>query len=1117
MKSLRRVSLTSLLVLFAAFSGVQVSSHGLPHDRLPVPPGRPSHEKPKLRPAIVEYHLVKIERHKRAADLELVYRATLKNGDEPLSGATAKGVSVHPRLTVVDGTLTFGPVRPRGHVISRDTFTVRYKHGHVFHPKWPPMEWTITPNGSAPPVNRPPAANAGPDQSVSNVGVAVQLNGALSSDPDGNPLSYSWTLIRPAGSAATLSSPTAVNPTFTPDRRGAYEARLVVNDGALSSAPDSAIVTVSNTAPVANAGADFSATVTQTAALKGDASSDADGDALTYAWSFVSRPTGSAATLSDSAAANPTFLVDRPGTYTVRLVVNDGTANSAPDTVTVTTINRAPAADAGPDQTAQVGALVTLNGSGSSDPDGNALTYAWAFQSRPAGSLAALSGPTSVGPTFTIDRPGTYVVRLVVNDGSVSSAPDTVVVSTVNSAPVANAGPDQSALVTQIVTLNGSGSSDVDGDALTFSWAFVGRPAGSSATLSSGTAVGPTFVVDRPGTYRLRLIVNDGSVNSPQDLVDITTQDSAPVANAGADQSAVVTETVTLDGSGSTDVDGDSLSYVWSLTNRPAGSSAVLANQTTVTPSFVVDRPGSYVAQLIVNDGFGPSLADTVTVTTRNSAPVANAGLDRSVVAGQAVMLDGIASSDVDGDVLTFDWSFTARPAGSSATLANGTTSAPSFTADRPGTYVVQLIVHDGTVNSAPDTVTISTSNTTPVANAGPDQLGALVGSISLDGSASLDADGHPLTYQWSLLSVPAGSSASLSGASTASPTFNADRPGDYVAQLIVNDGFVDSVPNTVLVRVVNRAPTADAGSDQSVVTGVTVALNGGNSSDPDSLPLAYQWVLTVPAGSAAALTGSTTATPSFVADVAGTYTVDLTVTDVGGATATDSVAVIAVAPPTVTLSVADGSAAEAGLNTGAVTFTRVGDTSAPLTVDYTVGGSASSGDYAALSGSVTIPGGQASVMLVITPVDDADFEAPETVVVTVAANAAYVVGVPSQAAVTIADNDLPVVTIEATDANASEAGPDQGLFTIFRTGDTSAPLTIQFRIFGSTPGAEFVPFGNNVTIPAGQSSATLVVTPIADGIPEGNENVDVYVDDDPSYVVGDPRLGRVVIAANSN
>jgi hypothetical protein len=124
----------------------------------------------------------------------------------------------------------------------------------------------------------------------------------------------------------------------------------------------------------------------------------------------------------------------------------------------------------------------------------------------------------------------------------------------------------------------------------------------------------------------------------------------------------------------------------------------------------VVDRFGTYVAQLIVNDGTVNSLPGTVTISTLNSAPVANAGPDQTVFVF-TVTLDGSASSDVDGDPLTYSWTFISRPAGSTATLSGANTVSPSLTADPlGGVYVVQLIVNDGKENSAPDTVTITVS-----------------------------------------------------------------------------------------------------------------------------------------------------------------------------------------------------------------------------------------------------------------------------------------------------------------------------------------------------------------------------------------------------------------------
>ena len=192
--------------------------------------------------------------------------------------------------------------------------------------------------------------------------------------------------------------------------------------------------------------------------------------------------------------------------------------------VTVTR-NVAPVANAGPDQGGKApGALVTLNGSGSSDANGDSLTYSWSFTSKPAGSAAVLSSTTSVSPTFTVDLAGNYVVQLIVNDGTVSSTtPDSVIITTNNVAPVADAGPDQGGkLPGALITLDGSGSSDANGDPLTYSWTLLTKPDLSLAVLLDPTSVSPTFILDLPGDYVVELIVNDGTVGSAVDSVTIT-------------------------------------------------------------------------------------------------------------------------------------------------------------------------------------------------------------------------------------------------------------------------------------------------------------------------------------------------------------------------------------------------------------------------------------------------------------------------------------------------------------------------------------------------------------------------------------------------------------------
>ena len=196
--------------------------------------------------------------------------------------------------------------------------------------------------------------------------------------------------------------------------------------GAVSSNSD-------NTVPVTNAGTNQNVSTGSTVTLDGSGSSDADSDALTYSWSITSVPAGSGATLSNTTVVNPTFIADLDGTYVMSLTVNDGTVDSAADTVSITaaTANSAPVASSGPDQNVSTGSTVTLDGSGSSDADSDTLTYSWSITSVPSGSTAALSDETLVNPTFTADLDGSYVLSLTVNDGTVDSTADTVLITAV--------------------------------------------------------------------------------------------------------------------------------------------------------------------------------------------------------------------------------------------------------------------------------------------------------------------------------------------------------------------------------------------------------------------------------------------------------------------------------------------------------------------------------------------------------------------------------------------------------------------------------------------------------------------------------------------------------------
>ncbi|NND37144.1 MAG: hypothetical protein HKN81_08410 [Gammaproteobacteria bacterium] len=225
---------------------------------------------------------------------------------------------------------------------------------------------------------------------------------------------------------------------------------------------------------------------------------------------------------------------DSGGCFVADTIIADSTDATPPPPAE----NRPPVADAGDDRSVQSGSSVMLDGSRSSDPTGDTITYSWTLDT-PAGSSAVLSAADTSMPSFTTDLDGEYVGTLVVNDGQVDSAPDTVNVTAsstppVNLPPVAEAGPNQEVETGTLVTLDGGGSSDPDGDPLTYGWTLE-APVGSSAQLSGAAEQSPTFTADVDGDYVARLTVNDGQLDSDSDTVRVT----ASTTPAGPDGTAL--------------------------------------------------------------------------------------------------------------------------------------------------------------------------------------------------------------------------------------------------------------------------------------------------------------------------------------------------------------------------------------------------------------------------------------------------------------------------------------------------------------------------------------------------------------------------------------------------
>ncbi len=720
-------------------------------------------------------------------------------------------------------------------------------------------------------VNAAPIADAGPDLAVA-VGELAPLDASASRDPDGQILEYVWEL----GNGDTVEGRT---PSYAFQRPGVYEATLTVtDDSGLSNAvaTDAFRVRVGprpNAAPSADAGPDWHVMVGEPILFDASGSQDGDGNLIGFDWEFGDGRQGR------GLRARHAYLAE--GVYTVRLTVTDdsGLANDrATDTAEVRVRprpNTPPVAEAGPDRTVIVGERVVFDGRDSRDPDGAILGYFWDFD----------DGARGRGPVITHAwrRPGVYEVALEVEDDGprgdgVATDRATVTVNPVpNEPPIAVAGPDRVVALGETVVLDGAASSDPDGNLIAWVWSLGdGRTA---------TGPGVRHRYGAPGVYTVRLSVQDGSGrpnDTSEDELELVVN-APPVAEAGRDRRVAAGAVVALDGTLSHDPEGELIRHDWRIEDADG---TLVAEASGATAEIALETPGRYRVALTVEDGAGVanSVAEDAFALVVNAAPVAVAGPDVTVEAGEPVPFDGGGSRDPDGLLVAYDWAFGNGDAGRGP--------RPVYAYHEVGEYEVALTVTDdsGLANATSvDTLTVTVNppaNLAPIAEAGPDVAGVVGERLVFDGSASRDPDGDILVYTWDFGDGRAAKGVGLSHVYWA--------PGEYAVSLTVRDDSGrpnDAATDTLAARITprpNRPPIAAAGSDVTVLAGERIAFDAAGSSDPDGTILDYTWEF----GDGATARGQRVL---YVYRTPGTYTVRLAVRDDGpdgGAEAEDTVTV---------------------------------------------------------------------------------------------------------------------------------------------------------------------------------------------------------------------------------
>ena len=673
------------------------------------------------------------------------------------------------------------------------------------------------------------------------------------------------------------------------------------------------------------------------------------------------------------------------------LTVRDGHggANTTTRTVVVTApppANRQPtAAFSASSLSVLTNQDVTVNAAASTDPDGDVLTYGWTF-----GDGATASGVEAAHAYATA---ASFTVTLTVNDGKggSDSTSKTVVVTTPtqeNRQPTAVITSFASGLVNQPFAFDGGSSSDPDGDGLTYAWQF-----GDGETAAS---VGATHTYAATGPFTVTLTVSDGrgGSNTATRAITINAPDptnQAPTARITAPASADEDALVAMNGLGSTDPDNDGLSYVWDFGDTTSGTGA------SVTKTYA--NPGLFTISLTVSDGKGGTHTATQAITinpvvTQNANPTAVIAASDTGVVNQVVLFNAGASSDPDGDPLTYAWTF--------GDAASGTGKDTSHAYAAEGTFTVTLTVSDGRGGTGTATKEVkvnaaSQQNQAPTAVISGAASGVAGVELQFDGRGSSDPDGDALTYAWAFgvtgatstsdapafiypdagtftVTLTVTDTAGNSDAATRSMSIGA--PTDRAPPVVSLDGPTEALPGTTVTF-------AASATDNVGVTNVRFEVTGIDGVPPADVPAApYSRDVTLPAVVAPGQQVTVTAVASDAAGNTGRATAPLTITTLQDST---EPSVTLVAPPRSSAGASMLLVARAGDNRGVtrvvffVDEVEVGtDTTSPYEVTTSVSASATAGQIlTALARAFDAAGNSAESAAAIPVVATADTAEP--------------------------------------------------------------------------------------------------------------------------------------------
>jgi len=455
--------------------------------------------------------------------------------------------------------------------------------------------------------NSPPTASFTATPNPASVGATVTFDATASKDSDGTIVKYEWDLNGDGTYETDTGTTPAISGSYGTVGERTIRLRVTDSDGATTVATKALVI--QNATPSASFTATPEAAPTGTAvSFNAAASSDPDGTIAKYEWDLDGNGTYETST-GTTATASTTYAT--PGARTVGLRVTDNGGATATTTRTVTAQNRAPSASfTTTPNPALSGTQIVFDGSGSSDPDGTIVEYAWDLDGNGTYETSGFGKPTT---SAAYAKPGTRTVGLQVTDSNGAKATTTRTIVIENRPPTASftVSPNPAPTGTT-VTFNGSGSSDPDGTIAKYEWDLDGN--GTYET-STGTTSSTTRSYATPQTLTIGLRVTDSNGATATTTRSLTVTNRAPTASFTATPNpALTSQTVTYNGSGSTDPDGTVAKYEWDLDGN---GTYELNTGTTATASSSYPTAGNRTVGLRVTDNLGATATTTRTVTVR--------------------------------------------------------------------------------------------------------------------------------------------------------------------------------------------------------------------------------------------------------------------------------------------------------------------------------------------------------------------------------------------------------------------------------------------------------------------------------------------------------------------